>query len=192
MPARPAMRLGEAPRQVSTLEEGRPPTKKGAMRAALCAVEIQYPEEIRVSPLHPTPPGTSTMSTKTTTRIDGNFTSGDGSIQNVGATLSNVTQTVSQVTQGSPDDRAELERLLAELQAALAAVPPEHADDAETVADCAKRSVEQIQRERPNNTLLQSALDGLQTAAKALFDHAPKILDIVGKLVPLITKLAGR
>jgi len=127
----------------------------------------------------------------TNIKIGRDVTGGAGSNINIGSTLTNVIQSAGQISQGGPDDRAELERLLAELLAILKETPAEHAETAEAVASYARDSVEQIKKEQPNKTMLGRALDNLQGVARGLIEHAPKVLEVIAKLVPLIRKIGG-
>lgn len=109
-----------------------------------------------------------------------------GGIVNVKATLQNVKQAIGGGGLAK-ERRAELERLIDELEVALAKVPPAHAADAGRVAKSAELVVEEAVKEQPDRSFLKISAEGLKQAAEAVKDVAPAVLSVVGKLVPFLT-----
>jgi hypothetical protein len=118
--------------------------------------------------------------------------SGDfrGAIVNVKSTLSNVSQTINALPNADDTAKAELQKLIAQLNEALQQVPAENADDAEAVAQMAETLVETANSEKPNKTMLQITGDGLKKAAENLAAIVPDVVKIAGAIVTGILGLA--
>jgi len=132
--------------------------------------------------------------------LSGNVAGGDiniggsnivGSNVNIGSTLTNVTQQVGALAQASPDDKAELEGLLKQLEAALKELPAEHQEEAETVAEFTTDLVKEAGKEKPKKSKLEITGEGLKKAAQNLVAVAPLIGEIAGKIVLKILMLGG-
>jgi len=130
---------------------------------------------------------TSQTSTGDTYNFPGNFS---GAILNVNATLKNVTQTIGALPWADDETKAELDRLVAQLQEQLRQVPPEKEEDAEAVAELTETLLDAANKEKPNKQLLQITGEGLKQAAKNLAAIAPDVVKIAGTIVATILTLA--
>ena len=96
--------------------------------------------------------GGKQMSSGDTFNMSGNFS---GAILNIKNTLTNTIQTVNGMAQAAPDQKQELAQLIEQLQTALATVPADQAEAAETVAETAKDLVEKAAKDlRPQQPIL--------------------------------------
>ncbi len=102
---------------------------------------------------------------------------------NIKSPLDNVQQTVQ------PSEKAKLEELIAQLQAALENAPKEKAEYVEVIEEGTERLIKEIERPKPNRTNLQITGEGLIKAADALTTVAPKTLDLVNRIVKMVTGL---
>lgn len=118
--------------------------------------------------------------------------SGDfrGAILNIKSTLRNVTQTVNTLPGADASAKAELARLIEQLNEALQKVPSEKAEDAEAVADSAKALVDAANKPKPNKATLQITADGLKKAAGNIAAVTPAVAGIATQIVAAIFKLA--
>ena len=119
--------------------------------------------------------------------------SGDfrGAIVNIKSTLRNVTQTVNTLPSADESAKAELIRLIEQLNEALQKVPLEKAEDAEAVADSAKALVDAANKPKPNKATLQITADGLKKAAENIAAVMPAVVGIATQIVGAVFKLAG-
>jgi hypothetical protein len=117
--------------------------------------------------------------------------SGDfrGAILNIKSTLRNVTQTVNTLPGADESAKAELARLIEQLNEALQKVPSEKAEDAEAVADSAKALVEAANKAKPNKATLQITADGLKKAAENIAVVTPAVVGIATQIVAAVFKL---
>jgi hypothetical protein len=132
--------------------------------------------------------GGNQMSSGDTFNMSGNFS---GAILNIKNTLTNTIQTVNGMTQAAPDQKQELAQLLDQLQAALATVPAEQAEAAETVAETAKDLVEKAAKEKPNKTTIQITGESLKAAATNLAGVLPAVIPVATQIVQAVQKLIG-
>ncbi len=130
---------------------------------------------------------TSQTSTGDTYNFSGNFS---GAILNVNATLENVTQTIGALPWADDETKAELERLVTQLQEQLQQIPPEKEEEAEAVAELTETLLDNANKEKPNKQLLQITGEGLKQAAKNLAAIAPDVAKIAGTIVATILTLA--
>ena len=119
--------------------------------------------------------------------------SGDfrGSIVNIKSELQNVQQTIGQIQTDDSDTRRELQQLIQQLSDELEKTPPEKKEAAEAVSATAKVLVDQAKAEKPNQTMIQIAGEGLKQAAKNLVDVAPLVINIATQIVLAIGRIAG-
>jgi hypothetical protein len=109
-----------------------------------------------------------------------------GSNINVGSTLTNVSQSIGAIAHGDDATKAELQQLIAQLNAALQRLPATQAAEAEAVAELTKQTVDQATKPQPNRMLVQISAEGLKQAAENLAEAFPialKIAELVMKLV---------
>jgi ElaB/YqjD/DUF883 family membrane-anchored ribosome-binding protein len=117
--------------------------------------------------------------------------SGDlsGANVNVKSTLTHVTQTIGKLPNADPTAKAELERLIRELNDALQKAPSDKKEDAEAVAELAQQLVEKANKEKPNRTMVQVTGEGLKQAAQNLADVAPTVLTIATQIIETIGQI---
>lgn len=108
----------------------------------------------------------------------------NGGVVIQGSTLTNVGQIVGTMTVGGTAEQDELKRLVAELRAALAALPAEHNATVEEVAKGTELLVAEAAKPQDNGTLLKMLGNGLLTTAKAL----PTVVGTVEKIVGVVDK----
>lgn len=109
--------------------------------------------------------------------------SGDfrGANVNVKSTLTNVTQTVGALPQADDATKAELQRLLAELEEALKQVPADKAQEKQTVEQMTEMLVNAA--EQTNKPMMQISAEGLKKAAENLAAVVPNVVKIAGAIV---------
>jgi len=114
--------------------------------------------------------------------------SGDfrGANVNVKSTLTNVMQSIGALPHADDSTKIELEKLIAELNAALQQIPENRAEDAEAVAEMAKSLIEKASAEKPNKTMLKISGEGLKQAAKNIADIMPTVLGIATKIAAIL------
>lgn len=125
----------------------------------------------------------------------GDTYSGDfsGAILNVRSTLSNVSQSIGSIPQADDQAKDQLQELVSRLDAVLTDLvnqAPEKADDAEAVASMTESLIQTASAEKPNKTILQITGEGLKSAAQNIADVMPAVLDIVSKIIPIVTSFA--
>jgi len=118
--------------------------------------------------------------------MSGDFRSANVTIK---STLTNVTQTIGALPQADASSKAELEKLIEELNDALQQVPDDKAEEAEAVAQSAEMLVEKAAEEKPNSTMIKITGEGLKQAAKNLADVTPTVLSIATQIVATVSKL---
>lgn len=109
--------------------------------------------------------------------------SGDfrGANVNVKSTLTHVTQTVGALPQADDAAKAELQRLLAELEEALKQVPADKAQEKQTVEQMTEMLVNAA--EQTNKPMMQISAEGLKKAAENLAAVVPNVVKIAGAIV---------
>ncbi len=114
--------------------------------------------------------------------------SGDfrGGVVNVDSHLEHAVQSIAAMPQGTPEDKAELARLIAQLRGMLAQVPPELAADAGSIARRVEVLAEEAQNDHPDQSLINEIGDGLQRAARRLAPRLPQLLPLVGVILDTI------
>ena len=126
--------------------------------------------------------GAQASSSGDTFNMSGNFS---GANVNIKSTLTNVTQSIGNLPQTGDDDKAELNRLLAELNDTLQQIPENRADEAETITELLKTLVDQASASKPK-PLLKITGDGLKQAAQNIADIMPNVLSIATKIVGIL------
>ncbi|MBN6058411.1 leucine-rich repeat domain-containing protein, partial [Nonomuraea sp. RK-328] len=116
-----------------------------------------------------------------------NITGNQQAVINVKATLTNVTQAIGAAQALDDDTRAELNRLVEQLHAELAELPPEQAEDAEAVAEATADLVDKATKDKPNKKLVGAAGSQLRDLVDGLGAVAPVALGIID----LVTKIVG-
>ncbi len=110
------------------------------------------------------------------------------SLFNIKSRLENVQQSIQNLP-AQPFEKAELEELIAQLKAELEKAPKEKADDVEIIAEDTERLIKEIEKPKPNRKRLEITGEGLIEAAEALVSVAPKILDLMSRIVKMVTGL---
>ena len=90
---------------------------------------------------------------------------------------------------GGPDQRQELARLVGELKTALAAVPPEQAQDAATVAKRVEALAEEAGSASPDAEYVSDLGASLKRAAGKLATAAPRAAGLVAAIVKLVSEI---
>lgn len=114
--------------------------------------------------------------------------SGDfrGGVVNVDSHLEHAVQSIAAMPHGTPQDKADLARLIAQLRGMLAQVPPELAADAGSIARRVEVLAEEAQNEKPDQSLINEIGDGLKRAARRLAPRLPQLLPLVGVILDTI------
>jgi len=117
--------------------------------------------------------------------------SGDfrGANVNIQSTLSHVTQTIGALPGVDLTTKAELERLVQQLNAALQQAPPDQTEDAEAVAQSAELLVETASQEKPNKRMVEITGEGLKQAAQNIAHVMPTVLGIATQIVETVGKV---
>ena len=89
---------------------------------------------------------------------------------------------------GDEATKAELARLLAALEEALAQAPAEKEEEAEAVLVAAQDLLEKAAADKPNKTSIQISGEGLKQAAENLAAVTPTVLTIAGQIVAAISR----
>lgn len=116
--------------------------------------------------------------------------SGDfrGANINIKSRLENVTQTVGTLPHAEASAKADLEKLIKELNETLQQIPDAREQEAEAVAQSAEILVQKAAEEKPNKTMIQITGEGLKQAAQNLADVTPTVLTIATQIVATISK----
>jgi hypothetical protein len=115
--------------------------------------------------------------------------SGDfrGAVLNIESRLDNVTQTLGALPNAAPDQRQELARLVGELKAALAQVPPEAVGDATNLTKRVEALAEEAAGDAPDPEYVRDLGESLRRAAGKL----PGIATLVAAIVELVAAIVG-
>ena len=115
--------------------------------------------------------------------------SGDfrGAVLNIESRLDNVTQTLGALPNAAPDQRQELARLVGELKAALAQVPPEAVGDATNLTKRVEALAEEAAGDAPDPEYVRDLGESLRRAAGKL----PGITTLVAAIVELVAAIVG-
>ena len=108
---------------------------------------------------------------------------------NVKSRLDRVTQTVNNAQSLQADSRAELSKLLEELQTALAPAESHQPQDVERVVKTAEMVADEVAKEKPSKAFLGITLAGLAEAAKSVQDIAPAVLDAANRIAHFVSGL---
>ena len=123
-----------------------------------------------------------------TTNFSGDFR---GAIVNFKSTLTDVRQTVKAVPMADDAEKEKLERLVAELSAALEGLPDGNAEAAEAIAQQTKSLVEEAKKDQPNKTILGISANGLKQMAQNVVDVAPNVLKVATQIADFFVKFGG-
>jgi ElaB/YqjD/DUF883 family membrane-anchored ribosome-binding protein len=123
-----------------------------------------------------------------------------GSVQggnvNIGGTQTfhgsvTITQGDIQQMSGSSDEKAELQRLLDQLQKQLEAAPAEQKAEADKIAKRSNELVEEAKAENPDKEAIEAKANLLKKAAENVRDVMPAVTMTALGVVTTILKLAG-
>lgn len=119
--------------------------------------------------------------------------SGDfrGAMLNIKSTLSNVTQTIGALPLADSSTKAELEKLVKDLNDALQQVPPDKTQEARAVAKSAERLIEDAKEAQPNKAAIEISGEGLKQAAQNLAGVVPTVLTIATQIVAAIARFVA-
>ncbi|MBN1966373.1 MAG: toll/interleukin-1 receptor domain-containing protein [Anaerolineae bacterium] len=119
--------------------------------------------------------------------------SGDfrGALLNIKSKLDHVTQTINTLPKASPDDREQLNALIARLKDELGRAQPSQQEEAEAVTELVEDFIEAANKPQPNRVILKSKGQGLKDIAGTLVNALPAVLPIITEIVGHVLKLAG-
>ena len=119
--------------------------------------------------------------------------SGDfrGAILNIESRLDNVTQTLGSMPNAAPDQRQELVRLVGELKAALAAVPPEAVADATNLTKRVEALAEEAAGDAADPEYIRDLGESLKRAAGKVAGSLPGVATLVAAIVELVAAIVG-
>lgn len=120
--------------------------------------------------------------------LSGNFS---GAMVNIKSTLTNVSQRIGAAPHGDAAAKAELQRLVEQLRAALQQAQPAQAAEAEAVAETAKAAVEQATKPQPNKTMVQISAEGLKQAAQNLAGALPAVIPLATQIADAVRRFVG-
>ncbi len=115
------------------------------------------------------------------------------SIVNIKATLDNVEQRIGSAATIDDDKKAELQKLIANLNEELEEAAASEPEGAERVAKAADVVVSEVTKSNPDKNFLGISLEGLKAAAEAVAAIAPPVTAVVAqilKLVPTLVQIA--
>jgi hypothetical protein len=109
-----------------------------------------------------------------------------GGIVNVKSTLNNATLKIEGATAIGETQRAELQNLFKQLEAAVAGAEKSKPEDAARVAQTADLVASEVAKAKPDRSFLEITTKGLAEAAKALEAIAPSIVNVVASIAKLV------
>jgi hypothetical protein len=115
--------------------------------------------------------------------------SGDfrGAVLNIESRLENVVQTLGGMSNAAPDQRQELARLVGELKATLAQVPPQAVGDATNLTKRVEALAEEAAGDAPDPEYVRDLGESLKRAAGKL----PGVATLVAAIVELVAAIVG-
>jgi ElaB/YqjD/DUF883 family membrane-anchored ribosome-binding protein len=120
--------------------------------------------------------------------LSGNF---QGALLNIKSNLSHVNQSIGALPNVDDATRAELQRLVSELEQLLQQVPPEQAKEAETLAKRLETLLEESGKPEPDREMVAFSAQSLQKAASNIAAVLPAVLPIATRITEHIVRLAG-
>ena len=117
-----------------------------------------------------------------------------GSPVTVDSHFENVTQNIGAMAAASADDKDQLLSLANKLRdqlKTLAQAEPAKGEQIEAVVLSLDDLLGKTKTEKPNKTLLRSALDSVKTIAKGAAEAAPDVIATVGAIAGLVVKIFG-
>jgi hypothetical protein len=109
---------------------------------------------------------------------------------NVTITMRDMTQTIQKGT-ASPSDKEQLQQLLDQLKAALAAVPAEHQESAGKIAKRTEELVAEVSETKPDKDGVEGKANLLLKAAQNIKEALPEVFAIAGAIVTFGLRFAG-
>lgn len=94
----------------------------------------------------------------------------------------------------SPNEisRKELQGLFNQLVEALKQVPPANAQEAEAVAESAKRLIDDAGQDPPNRPMVQVTAEGLKKAAENIANVVPSVLPVVEQIIRAVMRIVDK
>jgi hypothetical protein len=109
----------------------------------------------------------------------------------VKTTLTDVVQTIGDAPSGSAEQKAELQRLIVQLNNALQQAPAGLQQDAEVIAEETRDLIEKATQSSPNPRAVENRASSLRQAAEHIRDSMPAVLTtallIIEKLRPFVS-----
>ena len=116
---------------------------------------------------------------------------GGGANINVHATLTDAVQTIANAPSGSDEQKAELQRLITQLNDALQQAPASLQQDAEVVAEEVRDLIEKATQDRPNMRAVEIRANSLRQAAEQISGAMPAVITtallIIEKVRPFLS-----
>ena len=101
---------------------------------------------------------------------------------NITVTMGNLNATVGAMN-AAPDEKAALQKMIADLEAALKEAPAAQQADAEKIAKRAKDAVEEAAAEKPDTEVVEAKANLLKKAAENIRDVMPIVTTIAFGIV---------
>lgn len=119
--------------------------------------------------------------------------SGDfrGALLNIESTLRDTRQTIQNLPAADDAARANLLRLVGQMDKALQSAPPGREEAAAEVADMTQALVDAAGAEKPKKSAIRALGEGLKEAAEVLLDDLPAVVEIAARIAAVVASLPG-
>lgn len=119
--------------------------------------------------------------------------SGDfrGALLNIESTLRDTRQTIQNLPAADDAARADLLRMVGQLDKALRSAPPGREEAAAEVADMTQALVDAAGAEKPKKPAIRALSEGLKEAAEVLLDDLPAVVEIAARITAVVASLPG-
>lgn len=115
---------------------------------------------------------------------------GQNARSNIQSILNTASQRISTISHGNIILKSHLQALLIQLSVELQKTSVEQSNEAEAVAELARKAVEQATSEQQNSTLLKISSDALEQVAKQLSLSVPSVLPITTQILEILTSFS--
>ena len=110
---------------------------------------------------------------------------------NVTVSMGDLSANIGAIPNADADQKAELAKLVTQLQEALKSVPAEKKEDAEKIAKRTQELVEEAGAAKPDGEAIEAKANLLKKAAENIQGALPVVFGIAGSIIGLIGKLHG-
>jgi hypothetical protein len=104
-------------------------------------------------------------------------------------TLERIESRISENQSLNPDQKAELQRLLATLKSEIGEVAESHADQAHSIAGFTQLSTHEAMREQRDPHLLKVSLEGLSSSVQGFESSHPRLVQIVNSIATTLSNM---